>query len=338
MGRFFRIYVLLSVLAFVAFVGASYLTPKLQTETSEIQKHYAKRYRELILQFEEQILKQDISQSKMAAVLLFLGANGVGLIAFGYGLSRLIRKKKLIPQIEKLQAPWGADAAVRLLIIFFFSSFLVQFLLFETAKQFSGGRISVTASIIAEIIAKSLVFTTAFLLFTKEYGATKTDFGFRFSGRTIGYSIFIFFFSLPLLFLASYLWGMLIQRLGYSIEANPALYILMAVFEGKINGYVFHLAILLAVVVAPIAEEFIFRVMLYSAFKKHLGCAVSSLCTSFIFALLHPQAISFAPVFLLSLFLCYLYEQTASFGAVALMHAVHNGFQIAVFVLLYCLV
>jgi hypothetical protein len=65
-----------------------------------------------------------------------------------------------------------------------------------------------------------------------------------------------------------------------------------------------------AVVIAPVAEEFIFRGMLYP-FVKQLGWPrLAWFGVSFLFALIHLDAAAFVPLFLLALALTWLYEKT----------------------------
>jgi len=65
-----------------------------------------------------------------------------------------------------------------------------------------------------------------------------------------------------------------------------------------------------AVVIAPVAEEFIFRGMLFP-FVKRLGFPrLAWFGVSFLFALIHFNAPTFVPLFVLALALTWLYEKT----------------------------
>lgn len=89
-----------------------------------------------------------------------------------------------------------------------------------------------------------------------------------------------------------------------------------------------------AVVLAPVAEEFIFRGMLYP-FVKQLGWPrLAWAGVSFIFALVHNDAATFIPLFVLALALTWLYEKTDNLLAPITAHSLFNT---ANLVILACL-
>ena len=75
---------------------------------------------------------------------------------------------------------------------------------------------------------------------------------------------------------------------------------------------------------APVAEEFIFRGMLYP-FVKQLGWPRLALFgTSFVFAAIHMDAAIFVPLFVLALALTWLYEFTDNLLAPIAAHSLFN--------------
>jgi membrane protease YdiL (CAAX protease family) len=80
-----------------------------------------------------------------------------------------------------------------------------------------------------------------------------------------------------------------------------------------------------AVVLAPVAEEFIFRGMLYP-FVKQLGWPrLAWFGVSFAFALVHDDAATFVPLFVLALALTWLYEKTDNLLAPITAHSLFNA-------------
>jgi membrane protease YdiL (CAAX protease family) len=80
-----------------------------------------------------------------------------------------------------------------------------------------------------------------------------------------------------------------------------------------------------AVVLAPVAEEFIFRGML-SPFVKQLGWPrLAWFGVSFVFALIHDDAATFVPLFVLALALTWLYEKTDNLLAPIAAHSLFNA-------------
>jgi ABC-2 type transport system permease protein len=84
----------------------------------------------------------------------------------------------------------------------------------------------------------------------------------------------------------------------------------------------------LAVVAAPLAEEFIFRGLVFGGLRRSLGLMPSMLMSAALFAIVHPPA-SMIPVFVLGLGAAWLYERTRSLLAPVLMHAVYNAVVLA---------
>jgi len=85
-----------------------------------------------------------------------------------------------------------------------------------------------------------------------------------------------------------------------------------------------------AVIVAPLFEELLFRghlQTLLSRVTRQPWLAV--IVTSILFALVHHWSI-WLPIFTLSLCLGYMYERTANLWVTVLMHAMFNGFSIAI--------
>jgi hypothetical protein len=85
-----------------------------------------------------------------------------------------------------------------------------------------------------------------------------------------------------------------------------------------------------AVVLAPVAEEFIFRGMLYP-FVKQLGWPrLAWFGVSFAFALIHYDAATFVPLFVLALALTWLYEKTDNLLAPIAAHSLFNAVNLVI--------
>jgi membrane protease YdiL (CAAX protease family) len=95
------------------------------------------------------------------------------------------------------------------------------------------------------------------------------------------------------------------------------------------TGAQFWIGAMTAVVGAPLFEELIFRVFLYSNLRKAMGISLAMFFSAFLFALMHANLFAFFPIFLLGLFFAILYEKTQSLLIPALAHATHNGLTLA---------
>jgi membrane protease YdiL (CAAX protease family) len=81
----------------------------------------------------------------------------------------------------------------------------------------------------------------------------------------------------------------------------------------------------MAVVVAPVAEEMIFRGYLYPVGKKYVGAFASMAATSLLFAVLHGHAGSIPALFTLAMCLGLAYEKSGTLIVPMIMHAVFNA-------------
>jgi len=81
--------------------------------------------------------------------------------------------------------------------------------------------------------------------------------------------------------------------------------------------------VVLAVVAAPIFEEFIFRGLIHGGLRRSVGVAPAILASGIIFALVHPP-IAALPVFGLGVCAAFVYERTRMLAAPMMAHAVYN--------------
>ncbi|MGA3171893.1 MAG: type II CAAX endopeptidase family protein, partial [Chthoniobacteraceae bacterium] len=85
-----------------------------------------------------------------------------------------------------------------------------------------------------------------------------------------------------------------------------------------------YLTIFMAVVVAPCAEETIFRGYIYGVLKRYAGPAVATLVSAGLFAAMHLSLSSLPGLFVLALCFTLAYEATGSLLVNILMHALFN--------------
>jgi membrane protease YdiL (CAAX protease family) len=118
-----------------------------------------------------------------------------------------------------------------------------------------------------------------------------------------------------------------LEKLGWPPEDQAAVKLLT---DAKSWWTTLYLGVF-AVVIAPVAEEFIFRGMLFP-FVKQLGWPkLAWFGVSFLFALIHRNAPTFVPLFVLALALTWLYEKTDNLLAPITAHALFNAANLALF-------
>jgi len=82
---------------------------------------------------------------------------------------------------------------------------------------------------------------------------------------------------------------------------------------------------LVAVVLAPVAEELLFRGFLQPAAERWFGTGPAILLSAVFFAVAHPQFSVMAPMFILGLTLAWLFARTRSLVAPIVLHAANNA-------------
>lgn len=94
-----------------------------------------------------------------------------------------------------------------------------------------------------------------------------------------------------------------------------------------------HVALLMkfmAILVAPVCEEIIFRGYLYGFAKRFAGPVAGGLFTTLIFATCHANVTALLPLFLFGCIAVYLYERTGSILAPIAMHCCFNSLTVLV--------
>lgn len=86
--------------------------------------------------------------------------------------------------------------------------------------------------------------------------------------------------------------------------------------------------IIMATLVAPIAEEFIFRGYLYGVMRRFLGRIPGIAISSILFAAMHLHLPSMPGLTVLAVMLCLLYERTGSLWSNIIVHASFNTISI----------
>lgn len=86
--------------------------------------------------------------------------------------------------------------------------------------------------------------------------------------------------------------------------------------------------IVLAVVIAPICEEFIFRFFIYGVLRRYFGVAIGLFFNALLFAAAHTHLPSAAPLFVLGACFTLAYEWSGSIIVSMAMHALFNSAQL----------
>lgn len=136
-----------------------------------------------------------------------------------------------------------------------------------------------------------------------------------------------FIFILPLVSYAAYFSDWWLKK--HNIE-HPMKHELLEIMDKTPTPLMRILIAFGAIIVAPLFEEFLFRAHLQTLLSRVTRQPwIAVLITSILFSLVHHWSI-WLPIFTLSLCLGYMYERTANLWVNILMHAMFNGFSIAI--------
>ena len=122
----------------------------------------------------------------------------------------------------------------------------------------------------------------------------------------------------PLIFLAD----VITQRL---LRSAPQKQAIVEMFSRSSTLEERILIIVLAVSLAPLAEEFIFRFFFYGVMKRYLGRTAAVVASALLFAAVHAHLPSFAPLFVLGACFAIAYEWSGSILVPMMMHTLFNA-------------
>jgi uncharacterized protein len=138
-----------------------------------------------------------------------------------------------------------------------------------------------------------------------------------------------FFISLPFVFGVGFVWVGLLNLLGLPVEKQDAIELFARTHA---SGWLWLLTIV-AVVMAPMAEELIFRAGLFRYFRTRLPRWVAFILPAFIFAAMHRSLASFGQLATLAVVFSVAYERTGRIATCMVAHALFNLNMVALLLL-----
>jgi membrane protease YdiL (CAAX protease family) len=141
--------------------------------------------------------------------------------------------------------------------------------------------------------------------------------------RALGVAVLCLAATYPLFLLA----GEIAQLLGHPVgdDAETVKYL-----AGPLKPWDKAAAILLAVGVAPLVEEFIYRGFFYGVTKKFAGPWAAMISSALVFAAIHQNPPALPAYFLLACGLTLAYERTGSIWTPIAMHVLFNAITVVV--------
>jgi membrane protease YdiL (CAAX protease family) len=135
--------------------------------------------------------------------------------------------------------------------------------------------------------------------------------------------------ALPVMFGLKYLSEILLQALNWPLVDQRAVEAIVNAKSVALRAYLFFFAI----VIAPVAEEFFFRGLVFSAAQKAGWPKTGWIGSSLLFAAIHGSAPVFLPLFAFALMLVWLYQKTQGLLAPIAAHAAFNAINVMLLIL-----
>lgn len=126
--------------------------------------------------------------------------------------------------------------------------------------------------------------------------------------------------AMPLLLAASLPWTALLERLGHPIERQE----LVQMFARADSPALVIIVTLLAVLVAPVAEEVLFRAGLFRYLRTRIPRPFAIGIPAVLFAMLHGNVAAFAPLVVLGIVFALAYERTGRIVVPIIAHGLFN--------------
>ena len=251
----------------------------------------------------------------LGAVVLFT----VGLACDLYLLQRFQRRPPT-PLFKVEPKPWGLSELALAILAFL----VVNLLVFLASAAFGNDDQLAWLFTLTSTLIMNVAFVAALpWLFARRGLDWRRLFGIDPARRPqgLGYGLVFYFAMIPPLVIVTILSTVLCQV--FHIRPAPQPVVELLTFTD--SGWMLGLVVLLAVVVAPVFEEILFRGFAYPALKQRWGTWKALVLVSTAFAVVHLHAPSIGPLFALGLAFALGYELTGSLLAPILMHSLFNG-------------
>lgn len=129
-----------------------------------------------------------------------------------------------------------------------------------------------------------------------------------------------FLIALSVLTIVGYAWKQGLEALGLDVSEQNA----VEIFRQADSPAKFIVVMGLAVIVAPLTEELIFRAGLFRYLRTRAPRWIALLAPSAIFAALHSNLVAFVPLLLLGIIFSLAYERTGRISVTIIAHSLFN--------------
>jgi membrane protease YdiL (CAAX protease family) len=261
----------------------------------------------------------------LSALSLFMGAMLAGGLAFCWWSVLTGRARSVWSFQAKRPPAWTFGEVARIAALIAFVLSLIPAIRASPVMAALGLPPDSHVWIPASMIALDVFVVLAILAFASDK-ATPAGKAVGLSGRRMGTAIVDglkgYLVIFPWLFLLLFITVELMRFFHWKPPLEPIQIILFRERDPLVMG----LIVFLSCVLAPIAEEFFFRGVLFAAARRRLSRGAAIAVSGLAFSFIHTNPVGFLPIFLIGSLMAYLYERTGSLAAPIVVHMVHNTF------------
>lgn len=272
---------------------------------------------------------QSAATRGLRVLLILLGVEAVlGVVVLAVIIIALLTWRRIAAAFAAAATPereppdWGVGAALIVIsAVYLLASFLNQTIGFIFTGGHAAGndlRLTLISSSLATIIS-TVVIVSLFLLLLGHHPWEWRLFGWHWRPRAMAYGAFTLLMSVPVIGI-----GLLISAVIFRgrVETHP----LIPMLQTTRDPWMILLLAAMAVVMAPLVEETLFRGILFRACRRSLPFWWAAPASGIIFAVGHGQLVAIIPIALLGMTFAFLTRRTGSLWASAAAHAIFNGY------------
>ena len=167
----------------------------------------------------------------------------------------------------------------------------------------------------------ALFILAGVLIYHRQPGREPLGLSWRRAPKMLGLSVLLYLAAIPILWFYSMLYQILLYQFGFNFYLQEVAEIFMEPASLPVRVALYFIAIVLA----PVFEEIVFRGVLLPWVVRRTGLWTGTIIVSLVFAAIHVHLPSLLPLFLLSAMFCIAYARTRSLLVPIGMHACFNG-------------
>ncbi len=208
----------------------------------------------------------------------------------------------------------------------------VFFAIFVASAYISKGVVAIFGNTVLATLLSTFIMHLSFFLY-----ALGVNFYYKFRlfcprlriGDLLKKSFKYFFFGAALVFSINIITNLIALIFDYKFEPQNAIDLWQ-----KTNGFWEKLlAFIPTVILAPLAEEMIFRGLLYRLLKTRINIIWAMILSSVLFSMIHFSLLALLPLTLLAMLLCFIYEKFGDLRLCILVHSFFNLFNVVLLIL-----